>query len=54
MKIYLIEKREAGDIRDKNEIYIEWITNYSEQFRIMYIAHLLKQQKNELKGERII
>ena len=37
MNYFLDKRRSEGDIRDKNQIYIEWIKIYSEYFRLMYM-----------------
>lgn len=37
MHFYLEKKRSEGDNREKNQIYIEWIKIYSEEFRLMYM-----------------
>lgn len=37
MCYYLFKQRNNGDTRDKNVIYIEWIKNNSENFRIMWV-----------------
>jgi len=37
MSLYLAQMRSQGDTRSKNEILIEWIKIYSEQFRIMWV-----------------
>ena len=33
MMLYLLERRQKGDLRNKNEIYSEWILNNAENFR---------------------
>lgn len=45
MEFYLDKKRIEGDIREKNQIYIEWIKIYSEFFRIMYMMLMHKVHK---------
>lgn len=46
MILYLSQKRSLGDKREKNEILIEWIKIYSEQFRIMWVMLIENQGCN--------
>lgn len=37
LKIYLKERREGGDKRDKNTIYEEWIRKNAKEFRFRWL-----------------